>query len=119
MTEKCILDPQRDCLGLAEAKLLEKRISDLESWQVKSSEFHEKFYNYQREQIDRDARLDEQIKTMSGNILKLVSWQEEQVQKPVKHWDSAVDKVISGVIGALIGVVGAAIILVITQNGGL
>ena len=32
MDEKCILDPQRDCIGKAEAAKLEGRIKALEDW---------------------------------------------------------------------------------------
>ena len=37
MIDKCIIDPERDCLGLAEAAILKKRIDDLEEWRNKSS----------------------------------------------------------------------------------
>ena len=33
MPDKCILDPDRDCIGKAAAALLEKRIDDLEEGQ--------------------------------------------------------------------------------------
>ena len=35
MDEKCILDPQRDCIGKAEAAKLEGRIKALEDWVAK------------------------------------------------------------------------------------
>ena len=110
MSEKCILDPSRDCLGLAHSAILEKRIKDLEEWKINSSKFHETFYDYQREQIARDARLDEQLKTMNANITKLVTWQEGQVKKSGLRWDSIVDKV-------LLAVVGAIVVYIMTQIG--
>lgn len=110
MSEKCLIDPTRDCLGLAKAEILEKRISDLEEWKINSSKFHETFYDYQREQIARDARLDEQLKTMNANITKLVTWQEGQVKKSGLRWDSIVDKV-------LLAVVGAIVVYIMTQIG--
>ena len=110
MEEKCILDPCRDCLGLAQSAILEKRIKDLEEWKINSSKFHETFYDYQREQIARDARLDEQLKTMNANITKLVTWQEGQVKKSGLRWDSIVDKI-------LLAVVGAIVVYIMTQIG--
>ena len=68
MIDKCIIDPEKDCLGLAEAAILKKRIDDLEEWRNKSSKFHEDFYDWQRTQIARDAKLDEQLKNMDNNI---------------------------------------------------
>lgn len=110
MSEKCLIDPARDCLGLAQSTILEKRIKDLEDWKINSSKFHESFYDYQREQIARDARLDEQLKSMNTNITKLVTWQESQVKKSGLRWDSIVDKI-------LLAVVGAIVVYIMTQIG--
>ena len=66
MEEKCILDPQRDCIGKAEAAKLEGRIKALEDWREDSKDFHAKFYDWQREQIARDARLDEKLSGMDA-----------------------------------------------------
>ena len=110
MSEKCLIDPARDCLGLAQAAILEKRIKALEDWKINSSKFHESFYDYQREQIARDARLDEQLKSMNTNITKLVTWQESQVKKSGLRWDSIVDKI-------LLAVVGAIVVYIMTQIG--
>lgn len=109
MVEKCILDPQRDCLGLAEAMLLEKRIEDLEEWRKKSDKFHNDFYDWQRGQIARDAKLDEQLKNMDRNINKVIKWQEDQQQKPAKRWEAIVDKVLMLFVGAVVAYVLAKI----------
>lgn len=103
--EKCLIDPQRDCLGLTKAVLLEKRIEDLEQWQKDSKKFHNDFYDWQREQIARDARLDEQLGNMSANLNKLVAWQETQRDKPGKRWDGIVEKIIWAVLAAGIAAV--------------
>lgn len=108
MAEKCILDPQRDCIGLAEAMLLKKRIEDLEEAQIKSSKFREDFYNWQKEQIIFQAQTIEQIKTMNvksdttnAKIDKVIEWQEDQQQKPAKRWEAIVDKVLMLFVGAI------------------
>ena len=100
--DKCIIDPERDCIGKAAAVLLEKRIEDLEKWQVSSKAFHEDFYDWQREQIARDAKLDEQLSTMSTNLSKLVEWQEAQRDKPARRWDSIIEKIVWAVLAAII-----------------
>lgn len=100
--EKCILNPERDCIGKAAAVKLEARIDALEAWQRDSKKFHNDFYGWQRTQIARDARLDEQLGNMEKNIAKLVSKQEEQAEKPGKRWDSLVDKIIWAVLAAVI-----------------
>lgn len=100
--DKCIIDPGRDCIGKAAAAKLEARIEALEEWRDDSKQFHAKFYDWQREQIARDAKLDEQLSNMDRNINKLVSWQESQQSAPKKRWDAIVDKAIWAVLAAVI-----------------
>ena len=116
MVDKCILDPQRDCLGLAEAMLLKKRIEDLEEAQTKSSKFREDFYNWQKEQIIFQTQTVEQIKVMNAKsdmtnekIDKVIKWQEDQQLKPVKRWESIVDKVLMLFVGAVVAYILAKI----------
>lgn len=103
--DKCIIDPERDCIGKAAALRLEMRIEQLEKWQESSREFHESFYNWQRGQIARDAKLDEQLKTMNANLEKVVEYQEGQKSKPGNRWDAIVDKAIWAVLAAIIAFV--------------
>lgn len=102
MEDKCILDPQRDCIGKAEAAKLEGRIKALENWQAGSKDFHEKFYDWQRAQIARDAKLDEKLGNMDTNIQKLLQKQEICDAKPAKRWDAIVDKIIWAILAAFI-----------------
>lgn len=102
MIDKCIIDSEKDCLESAEAAILKKRIDDLEEWRNKSSKFHEDFYVWQRTQIARDAKLDEQLKNMDNNISKMLEWQEKQQLKPAKRWDSIIDKIMMLTIGGIV-----------------
>ena len=103
--EKCIIDPERDCIGKAEAIKLESRIKALEEWREDSKEFHEKFYDWQREQIARDARLDEKLSGMDTNIKELLATQKACTLKPGKRWESIVDKSVWAVLAAVIAFV--------------
>lgn len=86
LDDKCILGPQRDCIGKAEAAKLEGRIKALEEWKEDSKKFHNDFYDWQREQIARDVRLDEKLGSMEASLSKLASWQETEREKPGKRW---------------------------------
>ena len=110
--EKCILHPERDCIGAAAAARLEGRIEALETWQAESKRFHDTFNEWQKTQIERDTRTDMKLQNIQKNVEKLVSWQESQQAKPEKRWDAVVDKLIMAVVGAIIGAVLAAIGLV-------
>lgn len=44
MPDKCIVDPERDCIGKAAAAKLEGRIKALEEWKEDSKRFHTDFY---------------------------------------------------------------------------
>ena len=105
MDEKCILDPERDCIGKAAAAKLEARIEALESWQRDSKKFHNDFYDWQRSQIAREAKLDEKLGNMDTNIQKLLQKQEICDAKPAKRWDAIVDKAIWAVLAAVIAFV--------------
>lgn len=105
MEDKCITNPQRDCIGLAEAAILKKRIEILEEWKEKSDEFHEDFYQYQKDQIERDTRNEERLKSLDSNVAKIIKWQEEQQQKPAKRWEGIVDKIILMFIGGVVAYV--------------
>ena len=107
--DKCILDPERDCIGKAAAAKLEARIEALEGWQKDSKEFHHAFYDWQRKQIARDATLDEKLNNMDENIRKVLAQQEACAMKPGKRWDAIVDKAIWAVLAAVIAFVLAKI----------
>ena len=107
--EKCIVDPERDCIGKAAAALLEKRIADLEKDREKQTAFRESYYAEQRARIKRDAELDAKISGMDEKLDKLVSWQEGQQAAPNRRWDAIVDKAIWAVLAAVIAFVLAKI----------
>ena len=102
MDEKCIIDPERDCIGKEYELKLENRIKNLEDWRDDSKVFHSKFYDWQREQIARDAKLDEQLNNMGDDIKKLVTWQEGQQAKPSKRWDNLLDNLIWLIVGGAV-----------------
>lgn len=112
MEEKCILDSKRDCIGLAEAVLLRKRIEDLEEGQLKSSKFREDFYKWQTEQIVFQTQTNQQFKTIdeksditNEKIDKIIAWQESQQMKPAKRWESIVDKIVMLAVGAIFALI--------------
>lgn len=107
--DKCILDPERDCIGKAEAAKLEGRIKALEEWKADSKKFHTDFYSWQNKQAERDGKLDEQLRTMDENIKKVLATQEACSLKPGKRWDAIVDKAIWAVLAAVIAFVLAKI----------
>ena len=104
--DKCILDPNLDCIGKAAAALLEKRVTDLEEDQKKQAAFRESYYAEQRARIKRDAELEAKISSMDEKLDKLVSWQEGQQAKPAKRWETVIAAVITGVVGFLLARLG-------------
>lgn len=60
--EKCIVDPSRDCLGLAKAEMLEKQIAE---YRQQSRETHSELYTRITALEKSDAKRDEQY----GKIL--------------------------------------------------
>lgn len=93
---------ERDGTGSARSLLLEKRIEALEAWQRDSKQFHNLFYDWQREQIAREAKLDEQLSSMNRDLKKLVSWREAEQSAPKKRWEAYTDRVVWAVLAAVI-----------------
>ena len=104
--DKCVRDPEKECIGSAKAAILEKRIEALEEGAEKSSQFRETFYNWQRKQIERDTRMEGRLEAMDKNIEKLVKWQEGQQEKPGKRWESAVLAAIGVLVGFMLKSIG-------------
>ena len=107
--DKCILDPQRDCIGKAEAAKLAMRIEALERWKDDSKQFHKDFYAWQLKQEKRDSALDEKLSNMESSLEKLLSRQNEADQKPRKRLDDIVDKCVWAVLAAVIAFILARI----------
>ena len=82
---------------------MEPRIKALEDWKEESKKFHNTFYDWQRGQIARDARLDVQLGGIETNLKKLVAWQDAQRDKPEKRLDSIVEKIVLCVVAAVVG----------------
>ena len=82
---------------------MEPRIKALEDWKSESKKFHNTFYDWQKEQIARDARLDVQLGGIEENLKKLVSWQDAQRDKPAKRLDSITEKIVLCLVAAVVG----------------
>lgn len=100
--DKCIIDPERDCIGKAAAAKLEARIKFLERWQMDSKKFHNDFYDWQREQIQRDTRVDGKLENINNSLTKLLTWQETQQARPAKAWQTVLTAFLTGVVGFLL-----------------
>ena len=95
----CILDPQRDCLGLARAEMLEKQV---EEYREKSSKDHREMYDRIRQLEIANARTDTQYGQIMETLGALKSDIAELKAKPARRWDAVVDKILLAAIGAII-----------------
>lgn len=97
--ENCILDPQRECLGLAKAALLKKQLA----------EHRENSRKDHADMFDRIRMLEisqAETKTQYGQIMESLGALRADINelksKPSKRWDAVVDKILLGVIGAIV-----------------
>lgn len=107
MSEKCILDPERDCLGLMKAQKLEEEVADLRAHNDGS---HKEFFNrlavLEAHNQVQDAHYSHIIEKLSditdklGNLSTRISAIEF---KPAKKWESIAEKVLLAIVGAVIG----------------
>lgn len=92
--------------------IMEPRIRALEDWKSESKKFHNTFYDWQRDQIARDSRLDVQLSGIESNLKKLVAWQDAQRDRPARRLESIAEKVVLCVVAAVVGYVLAQVGLV-------
>ena len=97
--EKCILDPKRDCIGLAKAQMLEKQ---LERFQEQSRSTHEKMYDRLRDLEKSEAARKEQYDNIMDKLDELIAWKKGEQEAPKKRWNDIVDKSIWAVLAAVI-----------------
>lgn len=123
MDEKCIIDPQRDCIGKAEAAKLEGRIKALEEWKDDSKRFHEDFYKEQKERAKRDGMIDQQLSTITSDmtevkadVKEVLETQKACAAKSGSRWESIKDKVIVGVLTSIITAIALALLVLSVQN---
>lgn len=106
MDEKCILDPQRDCLGLQKANMLEKQMSE---WREASRSTHKELFDRMRELEKAEAARNEQYDNIMEKLDRLIAWQEAEQGKPKKRWEAIVDKSVWAVLAAVIAFILARI----------
>lgn len=92
-----------NCPLATEFSLLQQRVSSLEEGQEEVHKFKEKFYDDQRDRIKRDAEIDMTLRNINEKLDKLISWQNEQINKPIRRFDGIIDKTIFVCVGALVG----------------
>lgn len=114
---QCIKDPEQECLGLAEARVIMHKIEQIVDRQNKEYEenraAHKEFYNRiefgERAQAVTQTQL-AQILADTGEIKGAVIEQSKEIsailQKPTKHWDAAIGAAIVAVVGFLLKSVG-------------
>ena len=100
--EKCILDPQRDCLGLIKARELEQDMTELRR---QNSASHERIFDRLATLETHDAVQVTQFEMILEKLDSLAKKVGELEAKPGKRWESIVGQVIGLVVAALVGLI--------------
>ena len=99
MGEKCIIDPARDCLGLAKAEMLEKQVDE---YRRQARETHSQLFDRIRELERAESARGEQYKQIMEKLDQLLEWQETQQKKPQAFVDDIKGKIIWAILAAVI-----------------
>lgn len=106
MSDKCILDPERDCLGIMKAQELEKDFDELRQRNEKS---HKEFFNRLAALESHDKLQDlhythimEKLSDITDKLSSLSSRIATIEFKPAKRYEGIVEKAIWLVVGAVI-----------------
>jgi len=113
MSEKCILDPERDCLGLMKAREIEEELDDLRAHNEKNhKEFFDRLATIEAHNKVQDAHYEHIIEKLTDITDKLSSLGTRLAAiefRPAKKWESIAEKIIWFVIAAVLGLVFAKI----------
>lgn len=111
MSDKCILDPERDCNGSKRASYLNEQIlRELEEHKTRSHETHTQIFERLNKLETSSAELKTQynaimdkLNDLSLRITDMISRVTNIERKPAKRWEGTVDKIITVIVGGLIG----------------
>ena len=95
----CILDPQKECLGIARAEMIEEQLREHKE---KSSKDHREMFDRIRQLEIANAKTDTQYGQIMETLGAMKSDIAELKAKPSRRWDSIVDKILIAVIGAIV-----------------
>ena len=105
----CDYNSEQRCVESEKIALLEQRVDDLETWKNETKEFHSNFYDWQREQIVMNTRLDERLKGIETSLNKFNQWVDAEQKKPGNFLDTIKSNVAWFVIAAILGYILAQI----------
>lgn len=104
--ETCILDPERQCLGLIKARELEQDLNDLRK---QNSSSHERIFDRLGEMEKQESirrvqyeYIAERLGDLNAKLDGLVARISEVESKPAKRWESLVGYVLGAIAGAFI-----------------
>lgn len=95
----CILDPQKECLGIAKAEMIEEQLREHKE---KSSKDHREMFDRIRKLEIDYAKTDTQYGQIMETLGSMKSDIAELKAKPARRWDSIIDKILIAVIGAIV-----------------
>ena len=98
--EKCILDPERECLGLMEARRLEK---ELERYKTETDDRLTK-------QGERIGELEKSTAVIESNYAHILAKLDDLIskvvsieKKPAQRWEMVVEKIVLLLVAAAVG----------------
>lgn len=105
--ERCIVQPERDCLGLHEAKHIKERIEILER---SNSESHQRLFT-RLEELEKGeaarsrdfAHLLEKLQEVSDDLRNACDRLSDIEKQPGNKWESLKDKLIGLIAAAVVG----------------
>ena len=106
MADRCIVNPNQECLGLIRAEQLER---EFEEFKKHNEESHREFYNrlsvLESHNQVQDAHYEHIIEKLTDVTSKLSDISKRLAAlelKPAKKWDSVVEKVVWALIAAVL-----------------
>lgn len=75
---------------------------ELDKFQAQNSDTHKEIFRRLNGLEQAEAAQEQHFSTVNEKLDKLLKWQENQLEKPSRHWESIVEKAVWAVCAAVI-----------------
>ena len=106
MNEKCIIDPQRDCLGLEKARMLEKQMDE---YRRQSREDHSEIFSRlgklesaESARNEQYAHILEKLDGLGDKMDGIGKRVTDLEMKPGKQWDKITGSILAALVLAIV-----------------
>lgn len=98
-------NPTHSCVQQNALDQVLQRLDQIDREIEREQDFRQTYYRERQERVVFETQIKDTLGGVNEKLDKLLSWQDSQVAKPGKRWDSIVDKILMLLITALMAMI--------------